>query len=122
ALLEAYGIELLQETSERTRITVVGSRAEEHAVFKLRTDLTKHSRQITIPTEVGWRQVVGLIHHEKIPGQLRGRCPCFRLLAGRKELLEDVRLLEVVIGCNHAGVGSPWICVQTEPLLQIERF
>src|SRR5579884_1838741 len=91
-------------------------------MFEVRADAAKHLRKVTIFSEVRGREVVGLVNYQQVPGKLGQGRAGFGLTAGGEELLQNVRLLQVVIRGDGARVSAPGVRVQTEPLLQVQRF
>ena len=88
-------------------------------MLELRSYQTQHSAKLAVFAEGRRHQVVALVDDEQIPGQMRR---AFRGAAGRPELLQHVRLAQVVVGGDDAAERAPRIRIHAEPAAQALGF
>ena len=96
-------------------MAVVRGGGEKEPVLELGREAPQHLAKLTVLTEGGRHQVVALVHDEEVPGKMRRP---LRGAAGRAELLQHVRLAQVVIGGDDAAERAPGVRVHAEPAAQ----
>lgn len=82
-------------------------------------DLPEHLGEIAFLPHRRGREVVRLVHDQEVPRQVDRS---FGRPARRAELLQDVRLLQVMVGSNDSLICPPRICVEADPLAQSLRL
>ena len=108
-LRKTGGVENFQQPGETARSAIVWCRRRKHLMVEIRRNGAQHFRQLAIVAERRRREIVRLIHHQQIPGQMRR---AFNRPAGGEELLQHVGLFQIMIGGDNVRAAAPGIRVQ----------
>ena len=112
---EAHGVQHLQQAGEGAGVAVVGRGGEKQPVLELGRHQPEHLAEPAVFAEGGRHQVVALIDDQQVPGQM-GRA--LRRAAGGQELLQHVRLAQVVIGGDDPAERAPRVGVHPQAAAQ----